>query len=306
MANSAQIAKEVAYAETLDVKTLTGYFKEISDDAGAAYAYEVLRQLPSAGLEPYKHLFGHIIGDELFYQQNIAGLGICTPEFSFACYHSVISRAIAEEGLENIGEINRRCLELVDVGSCQHGIGHGVMAAIAGDPLEAVAVCDSLEKAPGVTRPCIEGVIMEFNMRQVEQISPVSVRPVDERGYYYPCTEMPETDRDECFFEQTRWWREIFGRYDYSAIGGLCDGIEDSENRSWCYRAIGYLIPEYAEDPIDTLAGECLSATQATEGQALCLQVLRNVMKADSSVCDLLQGEDADVCRSPMPELIAG
>lgn len=303
--DSVEMERQVAYAKTLEVSELTRYFKKLSDEAGAPYAYEILRQVQSSFIEPYNHLFGHIIGDELFKQQNIEGLDVCTSEFTFACYHSVIARVLAEQGFESVDEINEKCLQLKDVGSCQHGIGHGIIAA-AGyeDPVSAVAVCDSLEKRPGVTRPCIEGVIMEFNFHQLEDINLGAHRQVDDRGYYYPCTELPDRDKSECVFEQTIWWREIHGRTNYPAVGALCDGVEHEEARVWCYRGIGRLIPEYSSDPVETMARECIGATSVTEGQALCLQMLRDKTDNDGSICDLMEGEYADLCRLPMPELV--
>lgn len=303
--DSVRLEKEVAYAETLKVSDQVQYFKQLSDSAGAAYAYEVLRRLPSDDSD--KHLFGHIIGNELYNEQGLEGLSICTPEFTFACYHSLIGQAIGALGLDDIGEINQKCLALKDVGSCEHGVGHGIMAAIGyKDPVSAVAVCDSIEKGNGFNRPCIEGVIMEFNFRQLEGITTTTHRPVDEKGYNYPCSEMPQADTNECFFEQTLWWRELLGRTNYPAIGALCDMIKNEGNRAWCYRGIGRLIPEYSHDPIGIMAASCIASTAAKEGQALCLQMLHTWTKNDASVCDLLQGEYADTCRSPMPELTAG
>lgn len=298
------IETEVAYAEKLEVPELVTYFKNTSIKKGAAYAYEILRRLPPSDLDPYKHLLGHVIGDELFNEQNIAGLKVCTSEFTSACYHSVIARAIDEQGLENIREINQKCQELKNSAGCLHGMGHGITAALGyEDPVSAANVCASLQKY-GTTRACVEGVIMEFNFHQLEEISPTSARAVDERGYYYPCTDMPDTYKNECFFEQSLWWRELLGRSNFAAIGELCDAVENDENREWCYRGIGRLIPEFSSDPVEDMAAECSAATSAVQGQALCLQVLKEWTGNDGSICGLVDNEHRDICNSPMPEIL--
>ncbi len=304
MSGPEQIQREVEYAQTLGVPELVAYFKHISAARGAVYAYEILRQIPPSDLDPYKHLFGHVIGDELFNEQNIQGLEVCTSEFSFACYHSLISRAIFEQGLENIAEINKRCLQLEDSGGCRHGIGHGIMAALGyEDPVAAVAVCATLAKY-GTTRACVEGVIMEFNFHQLEEMAPSSFRQVDERGYYYPCTEISEKYKNECFFEQTLWWREVLGKTSYPAIGALCDAIKNDEHKVWCYRGIGRLIPEFSSDPIETMAAQCIGSTSAVDGQALCMQALRDRTKNDGSICSLLPRGYQSTCSSPIPLLV--
>lgn len=300
-----QIRKEVAYVQTLEVPEIVTYFERISNERGAAYAYQILRELPPSNLDWYIHLFGHVIGDELYNQQGTNGLEICTSEFSFACYHSVLARAIDEQGLGEIHEINQMCLELENGGKCQHGIGHGILVATGyEEPLTGLAVCETLEKQ-GHVRGCLEGVIMEFNLRSLENVTESTRRDVDERGYHYPCNDVVDKYKSVCYLEQTLWWRELFGKTNYTAIESLCAEIENEENKSWCYRGIGRLIPdEIPMDPLDTMTAECIAMTSNVQGQAWCLQMLREKTGNDGSICELLNDEYESTCRSPIVDML--
>ena len=294
---------EVAFAQHMAVDELIVYLKEVSITRGAADAYEILRRLPSK-FDNYKHLLGHVIGNELYAQQNIQGLKLCTTEFTSACYHSILSWAIAEQGMENIEAINSKCLELKEPWGCQHGLGHGIVVALGyEEPITAVEVCESLEEY-GLTYSCIEGVIMEFNLRTVDE-DIAKVRGVDQRGYYYPCTEIGSKYKNECIFEQTLWWRELFGRTNYEAIGTLCAGIQEEGNRVWCYRGIGRLIPEFSTDTVEVMAAECITATPDVQGQSACLQMLniRTGGEDEDTICKLADVAYENICRSPVPEI---
>lgn len=299
-----EMRKDIAHVQTLEVPEIVKYFRQISTERGAPYAYQVLRGLPHSNLDRYVHLFGHVIGDELYNQQSINGLKICTSEFSFACYHSILARAIAEQGLEKISDINQMCLELKARARCQHGIGHGVLAATGyEEPLTAFAVCKTLAKQ-GSTIGCVEGVMMEYNLRSLEDVGSSTPRKVDKRGYYYPCSEVVNVYKNECYLEQSLWWRELLGMTNYVAMDALCAEVGNEENRSWCYRGIGSLIFEVSDDPVDTKAKQCVTGISGVKGQAWCLQMLRHKTKNDGSICKVLHGTNEKICESPVPEML--
>lgn len=107
------------------------YFRRLSEDKGAEYAYQVLLRAPLAtGTD--LHLLGHVVGDMLYKQQGIDGINSCTQDFRNACSHSVVIGILSEHGEGALGEIAKTCKKAPGgqgaYTMCFHGLGHGILA----------------------------------------------------------------------------------------------------------------------------------------------------------------------------------
>src|SRR3989344_6471857 len=78
-----------------DFKELSDRFAQLARERGGVYAFEVLKQ---ADLPPNTdlHLLGHIVGDELYKQEGLAGIAHCTQDFRNACSHSIVIGTLNE------------------------------------------------------------------------------------------------------------------------------------------------------------------------------------------------------------------
>jgi hypothetical protein len=145
-------------------------FGDLAKEKGAAYAFDVLRQ---AELPPGTdiHLLAHEIGHQLYEQQGLNGMALCTQEFGNGCSHSIVIGALQElgDGADTRTLIDEACHKAGDALSaytmCYHGLGHGVFAFYGYSFPETVKFCMSM----GTTEydniqayECIGGAAMEL------------------------------------------------------------------------------------------------------------------------------------------------
>jgi len=110
---------------------LSGRFETLAQEKGAPYAFEVLRR---AQLPPNTdlHLLGHVVGDQLYLQQGIEGIALCTQDFRNACSHTIVIGVLGEYGDGAIEDIRSACKQAPGGSGaytmCFHGLGHGVLA----------------------------------------------------------------------------------------------------------------------------------------------------------------------------------
>ncbi len=143
-------------------------FTEVANDKGGAYAFDLMRVSPLPfGLD--QHLLGHEIGDLLYTQEGIEGMGICTHEFRNACSHTMVIGALLEFGEGALPRIRDACFNAPGgsgaYAMCFHGLGHGVLAFNGYEMKKTVALCDKLGTPEYEDREAIEcfgGAIMEI------------------------------------------------------------------------------------------------------------------------------------------------
>jgi len=149
-------------------KELSDKFAELADKKGGAYAYEVLRHAP---LPPQTdlHLLGHVVGEELYKQEGVGGIRLCTPDFRNACSHSIVIGALAEFGESALPLIRDACKEAPGGSGaytmCFHGLGHGVFAGYGYELPETIEFCKLTGTKEYHQREYIEcfgGAIMEL------------------------------------------------------------------------------------------------------------------------------------------------
>ncbi len=155
---------------TTSLDELSKRFADLAEEKGAPYAYDVLRQadiMPGVDI----HLIAHAIGHELYLQQGIDGMSICTQEFGNGCSHTLVIEVMQEmgDGEDVRSLIDDACHKAGDALSaytmCYHGLGHGVFAFFGYSLPETVAFCTKMgtkEYNDIQAYECIGGAAMEL------------------------------------------------------------------------------------------------------------------------------------------------
>lgn len=247
---------------------LYAYFQKLAQDEGAEYAYATLR---SAELSPNidVHLLGHVIGDELYAQQKLSGMHICTQEFRNACSHSIVVGEFLLRGEGAIDTIKKACHEAPGGSGaytmCFHGLGHGVLAYHEYDVKKAVGVCKQTGTAEFSNREiaeCIGGVLMELisggahDKDAWEGARNVYLKHDDP---LYPCNDdlIPDLAREMCYSYITPHLIAVSGgnlgdpySIDYSLAFAYCDDIPPTRAvyRDACYGGFGKEFVVFARD----------------------------------------------------------
>lgn len=188
---------------------LHDYFKEISLNKGAPYAFDVLRY---AQLPPNTdiHLLAHTIGDILYKQRGVQGIKICTPEFRNACSHSVVIGVLVEKGVTALSQIAEVCKTAPGgkgaYGMCFHGLGHGVLAYENYDMQKAVILCQKLgtkEHNFVEISECVGGVVMEMivGVHDRSAWEKQKDKYFSQKDPLFPCNQsfIPEVAKANCF-----------------------------------------------------------------------------------------------------------
>ena len=143
-------------------------FEQIATDRGGEYAFELMRQAPLPfGLDT--HLLGHVVGDIMYEQEGIAGMGLCQHDFRNACSHTMVVGALLEFGTGALPDIREACYDAPGgkgaYTMCFHGLGHGVFAFNDYDMDKTVQMCGELGTTDYNNREAIEcfgGSVMEI------------------------------------------------------------------------------------------------------------------------------------------------
>lgn len=238
---------------------LTRYFQTQAKKEGAAYAFDLLRY---AKLPPNTdlHLLGHVVGDELYLQQGINGMHLCTQDFRNACSHSIVVGLYLEKGPAALPEIAEACKKAPGGAGaytmCFHGLGHGVLAAVNYELPEAVKLCQMTGSAAYEYREpgeCVGGAVMEIisggshNPKAWETQSKKYLTPDDPLT---PCSAdyIPDADKPLCYLYLTPLLMMRAGadlgnpepRYFPEAFS-YCSRlpVNDFTNREACYGGFG-------------------------------------------------------------------
>ncbi len=234
------------------------YFRRLSEEKGAEYAYQVLLRAPLAtGTD--LHLLGHVVGDMLYKQQGIKGINSCTQDFRNACSHSVVIGILSEHGEGALSEIAATCKKAPGgqgaYTMCFHGLGHGVLAYNGYRLERAVEMCKltgTPEYGYQEYAQCVGGASMEM-------VAGVHDREVwqSQYGNYFsdtdplaPCnqTYMDDAVRPFCYMHLTPRLFEAagmdLGAPDPSVLPeafSYCDAIPvtDERDRAACYGGFG-------------------------------------------------------------------
>ncbi len=247
-----------------------------------------------------QHGVAHVFGELLYEVDGLAGVSVCDTSLFYGCFHAFMAKAVAENGLETLSEINLYCLEKFGMeNGCQHGLGHAVMQYRGLDSLtQALEDCSKFEVGSG---SCMEGVFMEFNLPIVEGAGgvEVTVREVINGDYYYPCFSVREDSRDECFFELPRWWMRVENE-DLVKVGQLCERLT-LKGKNNCFQAVGQQIDlhkiEVIREGCDLMPSSSARA-QCLIGASWGVFSWPNRKMESITVCDGLSNKEKAECPS--------
>lgn len=234
------------------------YFRELAEEKGAPYAFEILLRAEFSA-QTDLHLLAHVVGDVLYKQQGIKGIHICTQDFRNACSHSVVIGILTERGEGALSEIADTCKQAPGgkgaYTMCFHGLGHGVLAFNEYRLEKAVEMCrktGTREYQNQEFIECVGGTIMEM----IAGVHDTEVWKREVGNYFkdadplYPCTAafMPREAYGMCLTYLTP---HLFlaagmdlGNMNpelYPLAFSYCDALPlaDREGREACYGGFG-------------------------------------------------------------------
>lgn len=248
---------------TPSLNELSKRFGELAQVKGAEYSFAVLREaiLP---LDTDIHLIAHAIGHELYAQQGIEGMSVCTQEFRNGCSHSIVIETMQELGDgDSVRKlIDDACHSAPGGGSaysmCYHGLGHGVFAYYGFSFPQTVAFCEKTgtkEYDFVQSKECIGGAVMELvggGGHDVELWVKANRKYFDPKNPLAPCDTalIPESAKASCYVYMSPHFMEYAGANmqtftDTQLSRGMavCALLPHGANRSACAGAFGKDFP---------------------------------------------------------------
>lgn len=262
---SSKTAPSGTYAEVAELsakersfKELSDYFRVLAQKRGGAYAFEVLKRMPSMP-NVDMHLLGHIVGDELYKQEKIAGIKVCTADLRNACSHSIVIGALFEHGPSVLPEIADTCRKAPGgpgaYTMCYHGLGHGVLGYVDYEVPEAIELCKktgTIEYRNREYVECVGGMVMEMigGVHDVQLREEKAAKYLKTEDPLYPCSAsfMPKEVQGICYTYLTPHLFEVAGGDlgrptppTFAKAFAYCDKISSREvaNRLACYAGFG-------------------------------------------------------------------
>ncbi len=319
------------------------YFRNLSEEKGAAYAFDVLirAELPH---DIDTHLLGHIVGDMLYRQEGIPGVKKCTDDLRNACSHSVVIGILLEHGEGTLPTIAETCKEAPGgrgaYTMCFHGLGHGVLAYTGYDFEKAVAMCGKTGTAQYDNAEyfeCVGGAMMEM----VAGIHDPEAWKRQVGNYFrkddplYPCSAsfVPDRVKPACFAYLTPHLYTAAG-IDLENVNpgesapafALCDAIPTTraEIRAACYGGFGKEfigfsggrdirdVGSMTADELSRIRQWCRIAGNPTDIASCNAAVLSSLFwggeanpDAAFTFCDIAEeGSEKDVCYEELGEAI--
>lgn len=249
------------------------------------------------------HFEVHMFGKLLYEHMGKRAITVCDTSFFYGCFHGVFTGAVLAEGTDVIYDLEKSCIEkfgFKDL-ACRHGIGHGLMEYFGTKRLNlALDMCDSLQL--NLIGGCFSGVFMEFNspvQSDGEEIE-MSVRSLDPDRPNYPCDTVKEKYRQNCYFDQAKWWDPVLGR-DRKKVGEFCSRIPDEVDVKYCYLGLGTRIAKEGENKVSEIIDTC-SQMPNTSGEIYCRVGGAFTINADggthdvTSLCQGLTQSDRENC----------
>lgn len=174
---------------------------------GPEKTYEFFRTAYLGEPAGIQHSMAHIIGEILYDFEGVSGIGFCDQSYSFGCFHSFSIFAIHENSEKIVPDLYKNCLEKsLSPIVCSHGLGHGLTAYFSSEYVDqAFSACETIPDIEAV-RSCIRGAVMEYNFDSMHLTGVMIPRDLTEENKYGPCSLLPESLQDVCFFETANWW----------------------------------------------------------------------------------------------------
>jgi len=247
---------------------------------GGKKAYEEFATAVAKDGVSFQHEAAHTFGEALYSQEGMDGISVCDARFSYGCFHEFLGRAIFDKGINTVSLLNDTCIAQQDHDktlTCQHGIGHGVLAYYGYDKnalSRALRQCKELPMTDKVGG-CYGGVFMEYNFQTMLADDGVGRSPGNDM--FAPCSELSEDYLPACVFWQPQWWLFLSAPWvyakaeDFSLVGDYCrDFVKDPALHHLCFRGIGNMaapVSQYNEEIAKTY---CEAASISPEEKMAC------------------------------------
>lgn len=184
------------------------------------------------------HDLAHLLGKLIYEQKGFSGIGICTQEFAFGCFHGFLDKAF-EKSLDKLNEAEKACLSLGTGGpfaSCAHGIGHGIASFYQTADLKSSLT--SCRKLTSGQQYCYDGVFMEF-----ERAAPSTF--YSRENPYKPCDELEKEFGGEfsfaCGRNQPTALIDRF-KFNFDQVIEVCLKSTSPQFKTACFDALGFII----------------------------------------------------------------
>jgi hypothetical protein len=266
----------------VDFRSATLFWEGQIRSYGGSIAYERLGTAMSRLTDGQKHEYAHIFGEALYHIEGVSGFSVCDTQYQSGCYHQFLGSAFADRGISSIQQFAATCqkIESRQVPGCFHGMGHAILSVFGYTPTDlnkALSLCDQDFTTISARKGCLDGVFMEYNIRDVisdgvESSSTARVYTPENR--FTTCMSVDEQYRTACAYELPRWWMiaALTGvRMEDKAIqlGSWCGQMKEPLYMS-CVRGIGFQLAAAISDP-DTLIRVCTDASRDNDSREACL-----------------------------------
>ncbi len=262
---------------------------------GGAEAYQEFSRFARGNATGVQHQLAHAFGEGLYTVEGERGVSVCDSQFAYGCFHVMLGKAIAANGLADSNKFDILCRNslLKSPEACEHGIGHGAVAYLGYDEdalVRSLGACDTLN-SPTSTLACYSGAFMEYNMHTMLADTSGPRRLVDNR-LYAPCDMLSTKYQKSCAFGQPQWW--MHGVYQaevpdeglYRKLGGLCDRIDSADATRFCYEGLGNITPQVAGYSPAVSAMLCRASAVSKLHQLYCISSAANVIGIDRTRAD--------------------
>jgi len=221
----------------------TGYYAAFVEKYSAVDALRDLKMRHDVGggaktfCHPALHVIGEAAGKEYgsVAEAYKHGEAFCRSGY----HHGVLEGLFGEEGGETmLAELDSICTDVkkdtasYNYFSCVHGIGHGLMAYFRHDLFESLDGCARLTGDWEQTT-CSGGVFMENVISNTPEMPSKYLKADDP---LYPCTDVAEKFRTQCYLMQTSHMLIIF-EGDFAKTFAACR--KTGEYATTCFQSIG-------------------------------------------------------------------
>ncbi|MFT5832245.1 MAG: hypothetical protein ACI9SY_000628 [Candidatus Paceibacteria bacterium] len=241
---------------TTDLAAFEMYWERHIKKVGAKNAYDTFKDHYSDLDTGEKHEVAHYFGGVLYDSVGLEGISVCDDDFSYGCFHELITFSIMDHGTGILTELNDFCTN--SEFDCQHGIGHGILAdfGYTGENLsDAIDLCHrlgSVDESDG----CFGGIFMEYNLRTIWG-KDAPLRAFDDNTKDTTCEEVSTHGVWACYFWSAQWYMALSqnnGRAkQIEWTLGLCNQFSTEPGRLQCINGLGYEIGSYESDPIKAI-----------------------------------------------------
>lgn len=235
------------------------------------------------------HDLAHLTGSLIYTKRGFSGIGICSSEFAFGCFHGFLDEAFKKD-LSKLTEAQDACSKLGPgqsgpVASCIHGIGHGVASFHQTSDLKrSLADCRKLTLG---REYCFDGVFMEF-----VRSAPESFFKKDDP--LYPCNLLEKEYGPTYSFSCGRNIPSLLmGRFNrgFDEIVDICRSSKSKPFKEACFDSLGFSLAATAD--VSKIIAGCqsiqiaefvLKCTKAAAGE-LVFQEVPNWQEKSQAVC---------------------